>query len=321
MTLRLASLAALLLAACAATPSSPTESADAATTQDDGGSVDAGAPADAAIQACRAYGAPVATATVTTPELPEASGIAASAAHPGVFFTHNDSGDTARFFAIDLAGTLLATFNMRNAQPAIDIEDIDLGPCEGGRCVFVGDIGDNKESRAGYVVYRVREPAVTAGKVQGASDVTVDALPFTYPDGSHNAETLLVHPLTGAVYVLTKESAHASRLYRFPALTPGISVVLTKVGEFNPPDPFDHLITAGQLHPSGTRLLLRTYNGVYELRGEVGDAPETLLTRTLVRLPVPSEVQGEAISYLGDGLGYATISEGNSPTLYTVPCR
>src|SRR5206468_183531 len=114
---------------------------------------------------CEAYAAPTRTGTVTAPALTELSGIAASRANPGVLYVHNDSGDTARFFAIDQAGALLAEFDLPGVT-AVDWEDIAVGPCGagGGSCVYLGDIGDNNLTRSDYAVYRVREPSVSAGQ-------------------------------------------------------------------------------------------------------------------------------------------------------------
>ena len=74
------------------------------------------------------------------------------------------------------------------------------GPCQGGdaaggSCLYFGDMGDNRESRSYCAVYRVREPAAMTSGLE----VAAEALPFQYPDGSHNAEALLVHPVTGVL--------------------------------------------------------------------------------------------------------------------------
>ncbi|RYG42513.1 hypothetical protein EON79_18735, partial [bacterium] len=44
-------------------------------------------------------------ARIALPVIDEGSGIVASRRYPGVFWTHNDSGDAARFFAIKADGT------------------------------------------------------------------------------------------------------------------------------------------------------------------------------------------------------------------------
>jgi len=81
-----------------------------------------------------------------------------------------------------------------------------VGPCPSGSCIFVGDIGDNKLERSSYGIYRVTEPSITSS-VEGT--VAFDYFPFAYDDGPHNAEALVVDPVTGRVYVVLKEMGSA----------------------------------------------------------------------------------------------------------------
>ncbi|MGV3721407.1 MAG: hypothetical protein ACO1SX_10910, partial [Actinomycetota bacterium] len=73
----------------------------------------------------------------------ESSGLAASSRSNEYFFTHNDSGDDARFFAVDRRGRTLATFRVAGADNE-DWEDMARGRDAAGRPVLLlGDIGDN----------------------------------------------------------------------------------------------------------------------------------------------------------------------------------
>src|SRR6185312_841476 len=100
---------------------------------------------------------------------------------------NNDSGDLARFFVVGGGGESDGILTMPVTN--VDYEDIAVGPCAAGHCVFVADIGDNDALRPSCVLYRLPEPAKL-----GSAELTPEALPFVYPDGPHNAETLLVHP-------------------------------------------------------------------------------------------------------------------------------
>lgn len=84
------------------------------------------------------------------PRITESSGVAAG---PGVLWTHNDSGDSARFFALDRRCRTLATYSVVGAR-ATDWEDM----ARGAGALWFGDIGDNASTRSGVVVYRVPEP-------------------------------------------------------------------------------------------------------------------------------------------------------------------
>ena len=66
--------------------------------------------ADAGCDACGAYSVPASGGNITNPAVVELSGLAASRAHPGVFYAHNDSGDSPRFFAFDGSGATIGEF-------------------------------------------------------------------------------------------------------------------------------------------------------------------------------------------------------------------
>ena len=253
------------------------------------------------------------TGKVQSSDENELSGIVASLAHDGVFYVHNDSGDSARFFAIDATGKELATFKVSGAT-AVDWEDIARAPCPAGTCLFFGDIGDNNAERDDYAVYRVTEPtAITDGSV------TAEKLPFTYPDGHHNSETLLADPATGGLFVVTK-TVGTSSVYAFPLpLTPGKSVVLTKAGDISLPI-MPSLITGGDVHPFGRGVLLRTYTAVWLFPQAQGMSVADALVGEPCAAPTPDEDQGEAIGWLASGAGFVTTGEGKHEPMYRVAC-
>ena len=102
------------------------------------------------------------TGTVQNNSINEASGIAASRMNSNVLWTHNDSGDSARVFAMTTAGTNLGTYSITGAG-AIDWEDIAVGPGPtlGSQYLYAADIGDNVAIRSRCSVYRVLEPVVS----------------------------------------------------------------------------------------------------------------------------------------------------------------
>jgi hypothetical protein len=111
-----------------------------------------------------------------------------------------------------------------------------------------------------------------------------DAPRFTlrYPDGSHDAETLLVHPRTGRVFVVTK-SPFGGTVYAAPSRLDEGGINRLRV--------FAHvggLVTDGSFYPDGRHLVLRTYG-----TASVYTFPGFALTGT-VRLP--AQPQGEGIS-------------------------
>lgn len=273
-----------------------------------------GSGGQTAMNPCTACGQPEDGGALVNAAIDEASGLAASHAHPGVYYVNNDSGDTPRVFAIDASGAERGIYHVGNAE-AFDWEGLAVGPCgEGASCIFAGDIGDNLSARSEYVVYRVREPLSIAG---GEHTLPSEALVYTYPDGSHNSETVLVDPESGELYVVTKVEEGISALYRFPTLSADAPVVLEKLTDVSPPEGSPQ-ITGGDIHPTRLGVLLRTYTHIwfYPITSSVGDA----LTKPPCAVPVATEAQGETVAWTLAGDGYLTVSEGVGSTIFATHC-
>ncbi|MEZ4407888.1 MAG: hypothetical protein R3A52_15650 [Polyangiales bacterium] len=270
----------------------------------------------AACASCETYGDTVTLSPVSSPAITEASGIVESPTQPGVYFVHNDSGDTARVFAVDANGDLLATYRLDGAT-AVDWEDLTVGPCPTGECLYLGDIGDNAMNRADHAVLRVALPTVARGDDRA---LAWERLDFAYPDGPHNAEALAMRRDTGDLYVSTKADAEAG-VYRFPLpLDPASRVTLTRVATLALPNEGSPLVTAADLHPCEARLLVRTYTRLWEFTPPAGAPFEAMFTAVPRRLPVFSEIQGESVAWHADGRGYVTVSEGRSQALHDTRC-
>ena len=177
--------------------------------------------------------APAQLFTISAPAVDEASGIARGIASPGVYYVQNDSGDSARFFAIDAhSGAVRATYRVPGATNH-DWEDLAVAPDAAGTpSVWLADIGDNDAVRSEVQLYRVDEPPVRAGsQVTGPPDVWR----LRYPSGPVDAESLFVTP-NGRAYVVTKESSGHSVVYEVPTRPSRNRVqVLRRVGVFQVP--------------------------------------------------------------------------------------
>ncbi len=272
-------------------------------------------------KACRActFGDPEDAGRIDHDELDELSGLAASRVHAGVLYTHNDSGDLARFFGIDESGVVHAEHTLEGITTE-DTEDIAVGPCASGSCVFLGDIGDNDEKRKDVRIYRVPEPGTSSDALRP------EVLVAKYPDGPHNAETLLVLPKSGAagsagdMIVVTKSPTGVSGVYRLPAeAQPGTTHVFEKKGELLVPENGSPLVTGGSVHPCEDRILIRTYATLFEYRFTGG--LDTAFSGAPTVLPVSKEPQGEAVAYSADGTHVFTVSEGKRPTLHRKDCQ
>src|ERR671936_3018212 len=148
---------------------------------------------------------------IDDPRVVESSGLVASRRHPGVLWTHNDSGDASRLFAVGRDGRVLATLRLAGVR-ARDWQALALGRDDrGAPALLVGDIGDNQGVWPWVTVYRVAEPA-------RLRDAAVPAARFRlrYPDGPRDAEALLVDPRGNRLYVASKDEAGGG-LYPAPA--------------------------------------------------------------------------------------------------------
>src|SRR5450432_1941428 len=141
----------------------------------------------------------------------ESSGMGTSSYGDGIVYTHNDSGDTARFFAVNSAGATVAVYTLQGAVNH-DWEDMATGTDAAGHAVlYFGDIGDNASKRTEIDVYQVAEPRGPSANVPWVR------YRFHYPDGAHNAETLMVDPHTHRIYIATKFTLGLGTLYEAPA--------------------------------------------------------------------------------------------------------
>jgi hypothetical protein len=233
------------------------------------------------------------------PEIRESSGVAVGARRDDVFFTHNDSGDAARFFAVDATGCTVSRYALEGAD-AIDWEDMSAGPEHKGKpTLWLGDIGDNAAARSSIMVYRVTEPKVPrANAMQGGCGVPLDLrvaateFDLRYADGPHDAEALIVHPKTGRLFVATKGGT--AGLYAAPKELRVHDVnVLERVAAI---DARVGLVTAGDLSPDGKHLVLRNYGEALEWRVRKADVAGALDAAPTV-LTLPPTRQGEAIAY------------------------
>jgi hypothetical protein len=251
----------------------------------------------------------------TPPELRELSGLVASRRHPGVFWAHNDSDHALALYAVDAEGRVLARFPLLGAR-ALDVEDVAVTPCEAGTCILLADVGDNGRKRAGVQLLRLPEPATLEGRA-----LRVEALPFTYADGAHDAESLLVEPEGGAPWVLTKPLDALGRLYRVEGLGPGRVGRAVKVATLPAQGLLDRAATSAALSPDGRRLLVRSYTGVWEWAGTGGErGVEALAALPARRAPSGAQPQGEALAFLPDGSGYLLGSERAGAPLLRVDC-
>jgi hypothetical protein len=210
----------------------------------------------------------------------------------GLFLTTNDSGDSGRVFAVARDGRTVGVTHW-SSRPT-DCEA--LAPAGPG-AVWVGDIGDNLADRAGVAITRL--PV-------GRGDRTVQPTTFhlTYPDGPHDAETLVRNPVTRRLYIATK-GLFGGALYAVPAhLSATGTNPLRKVGHVLP------VATDGSFFPDGRHLVVRDYTSA-----TVYAWPSL---HAVASFQLPAQRQGEGIAVAPDGAVYVS-SEGPQAPVLQVP--
>jgi hypothetical protein len=244
--------------------------------------------------------------------LEETSGVAASRAHAGIFWTHHDSGGDPVVFAIDSTGTVRARVRLTGAANR-DWEDIAVGPCEPGgeACLWVAEIGDNSERHSHVAVYRFPEPDPATDTV-----AAVDIFRFTYPDGPRDAESVYV--TDAGVHVVNKGRSDAIDLFRLaPPYDPDGIAELERVQRLAPPPTsVSAQVTAAGADREGRHVVLRTYSGLrfFEVDGD------TLRSRGRPADAVaPTQLQGEGVDFLeGERFVLTSEAQGQRPASVAV---
>ncbi|MGB0591164.1 MAG: PKD domain-containing protein [Myxococcota bacterium] len=263
--------------------------------------------------------------TVSNNDVNEASGLVMSTQHDDLLWTHNDSGDSARLFAIGLDGADRGTWSLDTNIK--DWEDLAYGfdATLNTEVLYVGDVGDNAKSRDKVTIYIVPEPDVDTGSEGEMHAVnTWSSMTLTYPDGaSHNCETLMRDPQSGDLYLVIKSSDGVSPIFRKPAPhTHGSETELEWVGELlfgTAPLTGSKSTTAGAFSPTGDRVLIRTYTDAWVWQRGPNETVAEALAGEPCNVEATGEPQGEAACFHRDDSGYLTLSEGMHETLHYIP--
>ncbi|MGV1037611.1 MAG: hypothetical protein ACOYD0_11390 [Candidatus Nanopelagicales bacterium] len=234
----------------------------------------------------------------------EISGLATSIRHPDVLWTHNDSGDSARVFAVDSTTCkVLAEVTLAGVE-AIDTEAIAMGRNAAGEpTVWVADIGDNTGSRSSVQLRSFPEPTRLKDQT-----VTPKTLNVRYPDGPHDAEGLMIDPVpAGSAWIVTKKMAAKSGIYALPkGFANSDSAQVTKVGMA------PAMSTDATFAPDRQSYVIRTY-----LDAQQYPAPPPSTNATA--LSVPAQQQGEAVTFSSDSRFLYLATEGTHTELIRFP--
>ena len=235
--------------------------------------------------------------TIKDDRIKDPSGFAKSQKHDDLYWTANATTDGVRVFGLDTTGRLKVELGFK-AQ----VQDIEAVGVDRDGTIYIADIGDNKVNRDMIEIYTIPEPA----SLKDSDSVKYHRFDFTYPDGPHDAETLLVEPGTSQLYIVTKSTKGTGAIYAAPpAPTRQGTNELSKLA----PAP-SGVITDGTFLPDGQRVVLRTNLDVATVAW--GDTP-TAIARTPVAFG-----QGETVAVGPTDNTVLVGTEGTNSAVYQV---
>ncbi|MBZ5735216.1 hypothetical protein K8Z61_11985 [Nocardioides sp. TRM66260-LWL] len=225
-------------------------------------------------------------ATVQDSSITESSGLVVDGDR---FVTTNDSGDTGRVFTLDRTGRTVGVTYW--AASPTDVEA--LAPAGSGQ-VWVADIGDNDRRRQSISVARI-----PVGP--GTRRVEPTIFQLTYPDSAQDAESLVVDPRTGRLYVVTKGFTGGVVFAAPEVLSADGQNRLTPVGSTIP------IATDAAFFPDGRHLVVRGYGSatVYAWPG----------LRRVGSFDLPRQRQGEGIAVDGRNRVFLSSEGRDQPIL------
>lgn len=281
--------------------------------------------------ACSAPSLPFArlAGLVTSRQLGEISGLAASHAHDGVLWAINDGGNPARLYAISRRGRLLARYQVEGASNE-DWEDLASFELDGRRYLLLADTGDNGGRRRGFALHVFEEPATLAnGTLKPAWTIRA-----RWPDGPRDCEAVAVDAAAGQVLLVSKKRV-PPELFSLPLADPrGAMVEARRIGrlagvpqvgeELRRKDPklaaLFSQVTAADIAPDRRSLAVLTYGSVLFYRRSEGESWADATARAPEAHDIPPIPQAEALAWSAGGGGlYATGEFSPAPIFYLVP--
>ncbi len=268
---------------------------------------------------------------VTSRQLGEISGLAASHAHDGVLWAINDGGNPARLYAISRRGRLLARYQIEGASNQ-DWEDLASFELDGRRYLLLADTGDNGGRRRGFSLHVFEEPAKLAnGTLKPAWTIRA-----RWPDGPRDCEAVAVDAAAGQVLLVSKKRV-PPELFSLPLADPrGAVVEARRIGrlagmpqvseELRRKDPklaaLFSQVTAADIAPDRRSLAVLTYGNVLFYRRSEGEGWADATARAPEAHDIPPIPQAEALAWSAGGGGlYATGEFTPAPIFYLVPLQ
>jgi hypothetical protein len=254
-------------------------------------------------------------ATLANKAVDESSGLACSRTNPGLFWTHNDSGDEARIYLFDSQGRDLGSTRLRGVL-AFDWEDIFSFTENGKGYLVICDVGNNVRAAGVQPIYLIEEPSIDRqrGVTQDTAPV-VQEIHLSYEDDHRDCEAVAVDPTTKTILFATKEDKQGSLVYalKWPEPNPERAFAARHIATLETP-----AVTAMDVSPDGLRAVLLTYRDAYEYVREASEDWSQGFSRPPRLIVMPERIQGESICYGPDGKTLYLTSEKVPTPLFEI---
>jgi len=241
--------------------------------------------------------------TRLAPELNESSGLLVFS--DSTWLTVNDSGNDAVIFEVNGTGSVVSATTFANAQN-FDWEELQFDQLGN---IYIGDIGNNNQSRNGLTLYKFHRDQI------GKSDVVVEKIDFYYPEQlrfppkiserNFDAEAFLVQ--RDSIFIFTKDWSKPfngiSKIYYVPNKPGRHAATLLRTFQTNNISPYRDAITG--VCWLGKDILILAYGAIYHIR----DVHQLLHTTNFVqskKYVFKKLKQFEAIATSADGKIYIT---------------
>jgi hypothetical protein len=236
-------------------------------------------------------------------KIDEASGLDASTANQGKYWTHNDSAGEPRIFLVEQDGAYIGSAILKGVKNR-DWEDISVGPGPDDKktYVYIGEIGDNEAIYPFKYIYRIEEPSLIKGDEVVIDNI--DSIKFQFSDGARDAEALFIEPKSKDLYIFSKREKQIN-LYTLPYPQRTDTILVASYLLTMPVTQ----ITAADYDGDRGELLIKNYDSIYYWKQSEEESILTMLKRKGTTLPYTAEPQGEALCFTLNGGGYLTTSE------------
>ena len=196
--------------------------------------------------------------------------------------------------------------------------------------LLIADVGDNVSRRAQCEIYTFEEPEYKTDKKKKSKKATAKKFKFKYEDGARNCEAVASSPDGSAVWLIEKIFLEANSpspgIYKLEIPLDQLDsdeeletvLVAKRVGKF----PYRG-VTGMAISPDGKTLAIRNYLNAHLFKreivaGKLASWEETFENSKPRSIPMPLQVQGEAICFTRDGNHLIVTSETAQQAIWKV---